>query len=209
MTTTTTKDKVKSLISENKINPNNFKDLSVSLNIPYKTLKWYYYKLREKPTEENTTRQTEQEKVTKETRLKISIEQKENDLYLYVKTSKEFEKYLKDNKEILNTENLFSEHKNGSVYQYRFITRPHLDNINTPIFYNGRINFGILRVVGISDGLNFKINGLLPESFIKKGIRELVKAFKDFYKTEIERTPILITGEVESHIIEKEVFKND
>lgn len=200
MVTETRKQIIHNLISENKINPDNFKELSLSLNIPYKTLKWYYYKLRDKKI--NTIKDNEE--VLIYSRLKISIIQQENDLYLYVKTNKEFEDYLKANKEIKETQNLFNENKKGMVYLLRFMARNYIDDINSPIFCNGRINFGVLRVVGISEGLTFKIVGLLPESLIKKGIKELVTAFKDFYKSEIEKTPICLNGEVETHIIQKE-----
>lgn len=203
----TTREKINALISENKINPSNFQELSNSLNIPYKTIKWYYYKLREKENTENHTEQIKNNVVIF-SRLQINIKQIENDLYLYVKTSKEFEDYLKENKEIIETNNLFGEGKNSKVYRVRFMDRNYLDDINTPIFYCGRVNFGFLRVCGISEGLEFKINGLLPESLIKKGLKELINAFKDFYKREIEKTPINLTGEVETHVIQKEVLEH-
>jgi len=204
----TTRKQIEVLISENKINPSNFQELSNSLNIPYKTIKWYYYKLREKTATDNTMQQIKSNVIIYP-RLQINIKQIENDLYLYVKTSKEFEDYLRTNKEIKETQKLFGENKSGNVYLIRFMGKNYIDDINTPIFYNGRINFGVLRVVGISEGLNFKIEGLLPESLIKRGLKELVNAFKDFYKLEIEKTPINLSGEVETHVIQKEVLEHD
>jgi len=202
-----TKQKVQKLLNDNSINPNNFKELSQTMNIPYKTLKWYYYKLR---TTTNPTTNTPTTTKTIIPRLSISIKEVEGDLYLRVKTCKEFEDFLKDNKELCDTTNLFNEEKTGKYYRLRFTDRyTFLDNINRNIFYEGRINFSILRVKGISKGLDFKINGLLPESLIVKQLKSLVKTFKEFYKKEIEKIPININGEVLTEITQKEVLQNE
>ena len=70
----TTRKQIEVLISENKINPSNFQELSNSLNIPYKTIKWYYYKLREKTATDNTMQQIKSNVIIYP-RLQINIKQ--------------------------------------------------------------------------------------------------------------------------------------
>jgi len=201
-----TREIVEGLISENKINPTTFKMLSEDLNIPYKTLKWYYYKLRVKNNEGSSNVPIKKSKVITIKRLEMSIKEINKEYFLYVKSCEDFEKYLKENKELSTTQNLFGEEKTGKYYRLRFTDRNILDNINKPIFYMNRINFSILRSEGISKGINFKIDSLITKTTLQKEVNLLGRIFKAFFEKEIEKIPIDINLEVVSEITQKEVL---
>jgi hypothetical protein len=181
-------------------------EISSLTNAPIKSVKWYIYKFRQitgrvftEPVE-----QVLEEQVgpigsvvtpTVTQRLVLEIKQENNELMLFVKTSPEFEDWVKEHRQKMNTRNLFGRGESGDYYQMKIIDN-YLDDINTPIIYGGRINFAILRVVGVKDGLKFKIDGLLTEIQIKKALKLMILTYKKFFRMNIENHQINFRAEV-------------
>lgn len=125
----------------------------------------------------------------------------QNNLILYVKTCLEFEEYLKANKELKTTSNLWNKAENGKYYHLRLDNDCNLDDINQSVFrgYNKiALNRAILRVKGISEGLIFDLgqHGLISEDTLKVCVKNFIKVYSEFYNKEILNKKIEITGEV-------------
>lgn len=170
--------------------------ISQETNIPLKYIIWYYSKV--KKSYNITLSRVEQiipEDINSETTnkyidvLDLKIKDEDNGLFLYVKSCKEYEDYLIKTKEIHDTQDLFREDKDAKFYFMRLVDN-YLDAINSPIFYTGQINFAVLRLVGISNGLKFKIDNLLTEKQIKDGLDKLKDVFTQFYKNNIDKIKI-------------------
>jgi len=125
----------------------------------------------------------------------IKIFEKDNDIILSVKSSEDFEKWLKENKEIRETRNLWGKSEEGKFYYLKIVDN-YYDDINKSIIYGGKINFAVLRIPGISQGVEFKIDGLLTQSQLEKAVRGLLNAFNQFYKKNIIKQKINIEAEV-------------
>jgi hypothetical protein len=121
-----------------------------------------------------------------------------DDMILYTKTSPLWEKYLQETKEKRTTQNFFGENKIGYFYHLKLVNN-YLDDINQPLIVRGEINFAVLRVPGVSNGMNFKVNRLMSESQKKSALKKMVLTFKDFYKKSVEG--------VNSQVIRAEVLE--
>jgi hypothetical protein len=175
-----------------KLGKTNTKDISQETGIPQNSVSWYLSKFR-KNISVSVTRVQASEEVNQTTPentnynsiLNIEIKEEEDGLYIYVRTSKEFENYVKSMKEVKLTSNLFGTHSQGKYYQFKLVEN-YLDDINVPIFYLGQLNFAILRVIDISKGLKFKISNLMTETQIRSGLTKLSSTFKNYYKVNID-----------------------
>lgn len=131
--------------------------------------------------------------------LKIYEIEETGKVVLFVKTCKEFEDYLIKNKEVHESENLWAQGKKGKFYQLK-IVEGYNDDVNRPIIRDGIINFAVLRVPGISKGVEYTIDGLLTQKQLEVSARKLVTAFNGFYKSKIiaQKINIEATGEIEN-----------
>lgn len=127
--------------------------------------------------------------------LDIEMLQEGNNMLLKVKSSKEFEDYLAKTKELRMTENLWGQRKMGEFYVIKLIDN-YLDDINKPVFHKGQINFAVLRMKGISNGLTIPINELLSEKQVQSGIKLLLSTYKNHYNQCIRNNKIHVKGEV-------------
>jgi hypothetical protein len=126
----------------------------------------------------------------------VRIFERGDDILLYVKTCKEFEDYLIRTKVPHESNNLWNQRKSGKFYQFKIVGN-YLDDVNLPIVKDGKINFGVLRIPGISEGIEYKIDGLLTEKQLEVAVQKLVNAFNKFYKVKIICQTIDIAGEVQ------------
>jgi len=131
--------------------------------------------------------------------LELDFFEENEELYIRVKTSVEFENYLKSNKEVRETQNLWKKGLPGKYYYLSFLNN-YLDDINQPIIYKNQINAAMLRVVGISEGKTFKVDGLIQEKLIIAGLKKFKSAFSAFYKTNIIGNKINLRLEVSEEI---------
>ena len=173
------------------------KQISQETNIPQKSVSWYISKFKKsqrviltqvRPLQSNEVGTSSQEEVDNNKYnniLDLEIKDEDDGLFIYIKASVEFEEYLKKTKQIQETNNLFGASKTSKFYQFRIVNN-YLDDINSKIFYSGQINFGLLRIPGISNGLKFKIDGLMTENQIRSGLTKLGSTFKTFYKVNVE-----------------------
>ena len=129
------------------------------------------------------------------TAIQIKVYEQNGNIVLFVKTCKQFEDYLKAHNEIRDSEQLWGQRKSGKFYQNR-IVNDYSDDINRPIISNGTLNFGVLRIPGISDGVEFKLDGLLTQKQLEQSIKKLITTFNTFYKTKIITQTINIEAEV-------------
>lgn len=159
-------------------------------------IRYYLYKFRKLSSIVRTEpEQVEEETPTGRTRttpegvvtLKLEIKEERGEYYLFVKTSEEFENWLRTNREIKSTTQLWGGNQTEPTeyYQYKLIDN-YLDDINTPIFYGGKVNFAILRLKGSSQGLKFKVDGLLTETQLRKALKLFPLTYKKFFKENIE-----------------------
>jgi hypothetical protein len=125
----------------------------------------------------------------------VSIKIEGESLILFVRTCKEFEDWLKANKEVKETTNLWNKNRTSKFYHLKIVDNS-LDDINKPIVLSGQINFAVLRIPGISEGLKFEIDGLLSHTQLTLALKKLLKAYKDFFKLKINIEKIDIKGEV-------------
>ena len=126
----------------------------------------------------------------------LEIEVKENDgLSIFVKTCKAYEDYLKANKQVRTSVNYFNTLAEGQFYHLSLIDN-YLDDINKPVIYEGKLNFAILRVPGISEGREFKIKGLMTEQMLQTALTNLSNVFNKFYEDNILKKKINIKLEV-------------
>ena len=116
--------------------------------------------------------------------LEIEVKNKDEKLILGVKTCKEFEDFLVKNKQVKTTANLFGRGKPGKYYYLKIVSN-YIDDINLPIFRSGMINFAILRVEGISNGITLEVDGLLTEKQIQTAFEKFKTAFKRYYATNV------------------------
>lgn len=131
--------------------------------------------------------------------LKIAVKEDNGDIVLYIKTSEEFEQWMKEHKEVRTTTNLFGNGGRGQFYYLRFLDENTArDDINSQIFYNNKLNVAILRVVGISQGLTFNLGrcALIQESKLMSAIKDFTKKYSDFYNSDILQKKLNISGEV-------------
>lgn len=127
--------------------------------------------------------------------LEIEFKIEGDNLILYAKTSPEFEKFMKDTKQLKTTERLWGTNKTGEYYQMAIAT-DYLDDINLPVFYKGKINFAILRIKGISEGKKFPVEALLSEKQLNEGVKKLLAAYKKIYDIYMRQGLIQVKGEV-------------
>lgn len=113
-------------------------------------------------------------------------EDNEGNVSLFIKTSMDFENYLKENKEIRHTNCLFENGVEGNFYYMNLADRGiyDYDDINNIVYdrTQNRINKAIFRVVGISKGLNFKLP-LMSEKQLRLCLKKLVAFYSQFYNT--------------------------
>lgn len=129
--------------------------------------------------------------------IEVKIFEENNELKLFVKTCPQFEKWLKEKKEVRESSNLWNQRVSGKFYYLQISDNYRLDDINSPIITNRFINFAVLRVVGISEGVKFKIDGLLPKETLVTATRKLISEFKNFYETKVLNQKIDIEASVE------------
>jgi len=159
---------------------------------PEKDITYYIRKFKKLIS---TTSSTSTTQTNCSTAIQLKVYEQNDNLILYVKTCKEFEDYLKAHNEIRNSTNLWGQRKTGKFYHNRIVDN-YRDDINRSIIYEGTINFGVLRIPGISDGIEFTIDGLLTQAQLTKSIKQLINAFNTFYKTKILNQTINIEAEV-------------
>lgn len=123
--------------------------------------------------------------------LELSIKCEAEKIYLKVKASKQFEDWLKKNKELYETTNLWGRSKRGMCYKVNIVADRHLDDLNKPIIVDGQINFAILRIQGISDGLSFEFDGLLTTKQLELAVLKLKNAFDSFYSTKVMKQKVV------------------
>lgn len=168
--------------------------LAVDLGITESSAKWYIYKIK---------RQVDGAEAVVATPTNVrgvfecEIKNESNKLVLCVKTDADFENWLKKHKEVKTTENLWGARKTGKYYYLRFINNPAIvDDVNLPVLNHGHINFAILRIPGISDGLKYEIDSLMTEKQFATALKELVKVYKNFYSTSILKSELKMKGEI-------------
>lgn len=158
-------------------------------------IRYYLYKFRKlssivstQPVEEVPTEgePTPTHNLTNNLIVTLQQDRETKELILFVKVSEEFENWIKNNREKKTTNNLWGKRETGEYYQMKIINN-YLDDINTPIIYGGRINFAILRCVGVSKGLKFKVDGLITGTQLKKASRLFALTYKKFFRDNIER----------------------
>lgn len=120
-----------------------------------------------------------------DTALIIDIREKRNGLYLYIKTNEIYENFLKSKKELRVSTNLWNQRKTGEFYYGNLITRPEFDDINREIILLNSINYGILRIKGISQGLEFPITQIVSEDRLIQLLEKFSTDFISFYNKNI------------------------
>jgi hypothetical protein len=119
--------------------------------------------------------------------LKICTLEENNTYYLFVRTCKKFEEYLKGFKHIRTTDNLWGNNLQGEFYYNKlFDNYRKIDDVNRPCINENKINLGILRVKGISDGIKIEIKQLITQEKMKKAILAFKNDFKDYYISKVK-----------------------
>lgn len=141
-----------------------------------------------------TEQQTILTPTTPETpRLTLKIIEENNTLILYVKSDEKYEKWLKDTKELKDSNFLWGISGNTGKFYYQRLDNDDTlsyDNVNSPII-TGRnkhkINLGILRLQDISKGLKFDLSefGLIPTESLKKCCSDFVKFYDTIYSRKV------------------------
>lgn len=184
------------------LNNTNINDIANKLNITMNNVSSTVSRLKKKLLAQESTgtittstnNGTTSTIMTQEIDLKL-YENDQGKIILSVKTCPEFEKWMQENKEIRETLNLFGKNKKGKYYYLRVVDN-YFDDINMPIVTHGKLNFSILRTVGISEGKEFELEGLLTQRMLELATKNLIKAFKDFYIKNILAQKINIQAEV-------------
>jgi hypothetical protein len=117
--------------------------------------------------------------------LYMEIREKRNKLFLYVKTNNAFETYVKNKKEIRTSNNLWNKGLNGSFYYGNLIASNELDDINREVILLNSVNYGIFRIVGISEGIEFEINKLVTNERLAELLDKLSNDFVNYYNKNI------------------------
>lgn len=112
---------------------------------------------------------------------------------IYIKACKEFEEWLKNNKELTTISNYLGTNTSKEVYKNRIDQSYSTDDINATLFYSGKLNRAILRTKGISKGLEIPLKscGLINIENVEKEIKDLLRFFKQFYKDNIQKVNII------------------
>jgi len=119
--------------------------------------------------------------------LKICTFEENNKYYVYVRTNDKFEEHLQSIKHTRTTERLWGDNASATYYYGKcFDNYRKVDDINRPILVENKINFAILRVVGISKGFKAEITQLVTQEKLKKAILAFRTDFKDYYAAKIK-----------------------
>lgn len=136
----------------------------------------------------------------------LNIKEKDNKLFLNIKTTKEYEQFLKDNKELSDEVSNYLFGTSGDIYpKLRFYKGTITgsfdnDNINRPLIIENRntltINKAVLRLEGISEGLSFEILTYYPINELQKMLNRFIESYYYFYEKIILNKKIDLSGEV-------------
>jgi hypothetical protein len=181
------------------LNNTNPAEIATKINIPVHkviyTIAWLKNKYLAQESVANISTNPTTGAATLDQTILIKVYEQRGKVMLYIKTSEDFEKWLKDKKEIRDTSQLFGKILDGKFYYLKIIEN-YDDDINCPIIRNGKINFAVLRIPGISNGIEFELDGLLTEEQLESAVKKLVEAFKKFYTKHIIAKKINIEAEV-------------
>jgi hypothetical protein len=133
--------------------------------------------------------------------LDIELKEKDEELYLYIKASKEVEEWLNKNRERKITENLWGSSKIGKFYVTRISAKNVYDDINAPLIHKTLgVNFAVLRLCGISEGIETKIDGFTSPKKLEKALQKMVDTFKIFYKEKILGIKEIVNAKAEVYV---------
>lgn len=174
------------------------RELACKCGIPERKVQGFIRFINQKMLVNSSVVQTETPVLDNQNGVKsivLKICEQEDKIILYVKTCSEFEEWLKKNKQVRTTNNLFNQGKTENFYHLKIVNN-YNDDINRPIISEGIINFAILRVCGISAGITYELDGLLTQTQLEQSVRKLLNAFNAFYKAKIIAQKINIEAEV-------------
>ena len=153
------------------------------------------------PAGPNTQQQTGKMPV-----IQINLTHEESKIVMNIKTNKLFEEYLKTTRTLKQSDRILGGRRTGWFYNSPLY--PVGDDINADPIIQGEINLGLLRLVGISDGMTFESNQLISEEQLKSAVTNFIKKFKRFYNSSVNKSQI--TGVVfeSPRNITEQVVKN-
>lgn len=195
----------KKYLEENKTINEIFEELKETHNL--KTNKkvldyvWLINKRLSKLGVNNTLENSSIIQEVQENPLHIHCKQKGNNLVLFIKTNKKFEDWMIKKKVLQTINNLWDERRTTEAYHGAMISRSDFDDLNKPVILQNSLNYAILRLKGISEGIEIPINkNLVTKERLIELLIDFSRKFDNFYSEKIIKNKI----DIELNIEEKQ-----
>lgn len=125
--------------------------------------------------------------------IQVKIMRDDGEIKLFVKSCEEFEKYLKKTRNISKSDNFCNTETTYKFYDKRLdglSENAEYDSAIRELINYNRLNFAVLRIKGISDGVELKLNRLISIDDLNNMLRRFILDFKKFYKEYIKNFEI-------------------
>lgn len=121
--------------------------------------------------------------------IKTDIKREKGDIKIYIKSCLEFEDYLKATRKTTKTDNFCNTTEKKEFYDVRndgLTDTPEYDSAIRDLITNNKLNFAVLRLKNISDGVEIKLNRLISIDDLNLILRNFIKDFIKFYRDYIK-----------------------
>jgi hypothetical protein len=121
--------------------------------------------------------------------IEVKIIRDNGEIKLYVRACPEFEEYLKNTRKITKNENFCNTGVTYNFYDGRtdgLSENSEYDSAVRELISYNRLNFAVLRIKGISDGVEIKLNKLVSVEDLNILMRKFIFDFKKFYRDYIK-----------------------
>jgi hypothetical protein len=147
---------------------------------------------------QNEQKETIQKEITANNKAIFNLEiERNSSLKIKIKVSQDIENWFKENGTESTTHSAFNTNKTIKYYKLaenRELTNCfQLNDINERVFYNNTINSAILRIVGISSGIEISVKQLISKEQLIESAKNLKESVINFYKRYINAVHITTT----------------
>lgn len=121
--------------------------------------------------------------------IEVKILRDNGDIKLYIKACAEFENYLKNTRKLTTKEKFCNTEDTYKFYDVRIdglSENAEYDSAMRDLILYNRLNFAVLRIKGISEGIEIKLNKLISINDLNLLLRRFILDFKNFYKDYIK-----------------------
>lgn len=173
-------------------------EIQVLLNLPIDKIEAAIYRInRRSGTQVSASPTTQANNISEESHLHIHLKEQAKNIVLFIKTDKKFEDWMSKKKECRQINNLWGQGICADAYIGEMIDKQATDDLNRPVLLQNSLNYAILRLKNISNGVEVQVKkNLVTKERLIELLTDFSTKFDNFYVAKILKDKIEIEFDI-------------